>query len=116
MTATSGPGFSLKQEGIGYAVAAEVPCVIVNVQRGGGPSTGLPTSPAQGGDIMQARWGGTHGGDHSIIALYPSTVREIYDTTIKAFNLSEKYRTPVILLMDEVIGHMREKNRNTRSR
>jgi len=105
MTATSGPGFSLKQEGIGYAVAAEVPCVIVNVQRGG-PSTGLPTSPAQG-DIMQARWG-THG-DHSIIALYPSTVREIYDTTIKAFNLSEKYRTPVILLMDEVIGHMREK-------
>lgn len=105
MTATSGPGFSLKQEGIGYAVAAEVPCVIVNVQRGG-PSTGLPTSPAQG-DIMQARWG-THG-DHSIIALYPSTVKEIYYTTIKAFNLAEKYRTPVILLMDEVIGHMREK-------
>lgn len=105
MTATSGPGFSLKQEGIGYAVISEVPCVIVNVQRGG-PSTGLPTSPAQG-DIMQARWG-THG-DHSIIALYPSTVREIYDTTIRAFNLAEKYRTPVILLMDEVIGHMREK-------
>lgn len=105
MTATSGPGFSLKQEGIGYAVISEVPCVIVNVQRGG-PSTGLPTSPAQG-DIMQARWG-THG-DHSIIALYPSTVREIYDTTIKAFNLAEKYRTPVILLMDEVIAHMREK-------
>lgn len=105
MTATSGPGFSLKQEGIGYAIISEVPCVIVNVQRGG-PSTGLPTSPAQG-DIMQARWG-THG-EHSIIALYPSTVREIFDTTIKAFNLSEKYRTPVILLMDEVIGHMREK-------
>ena len=105
MTATSGPGFSLKQEGIGYGVIAEVPCVIVNVQRGG-PSTGLPTSPAQG-DIMQARWG-THG-DHSIIALYPSTVREVYTTTIKAFNLAEKYRTPVILLMDEVIGHMREK-------
>lgn len=105
MTATSGPGFSLKQEGIGYAVMAETPCVIVNVQRGG-PSTGLPTSPAQG-DVMQARWG-THG-DHSIIALYPSTVREIYDITIKAFNLAEKYRTPVILLMDEVIGHMREK-------
>ncbi|SDX58221.1 2-oxoacid:acceptor oxidoreductase subunit alpha [Tepidimicrobium xylanilyticum] len=105
MTATSGPGFSLKQEGIGYAIMAEVPCVIVNVQRGG-PSTGLPTSPAQG-DIMQARWG-THG-EHSIIALYPSTVKEIFDTTIKAFNLSEKYRTPVILLMDEVIGHMREK-------
>lgn len=105
MTATSGPGFSLKQEGIGYAIISEVPCVIVNVQRGG-PSTGLPTSPAQG-DIMQARWG-THG-DHSIIALYPSTVKEIYDTTIRAFNLAEKYRTPVILLMDEVIAHMREK-------
>lgn len=105
MTATSGPGFSLKQEGIGYAIISEVPCVIVNVQRGG-PSTGLPTSPAQG-DIMQARWG-THG-EHSIIALYPSTVREIYDKTIRAFNLAEKYRTPVILLMDEVIGHMREK-------
>lgn len=104
MTATSGPGFSLKQEGIGYAIMAEVPCVIVNVQRGG-PSTGLPTSPAQG-DIMQARWG-THG-EHSIIALYPSTVREIFDTTIRAFNLAEKYRTPVILLMDEVIAHMRE--------
>lgn len=104
MTATSGPGFSLKQEGIGYAIIAEVPCVIVNVQRGG-PSTGLPTSPAQG-DIMQARWG-THG-EHSIIALYPSTVREIFDTTIRAFNLAEKYRTPVILLMDEVIAHMRE--------
>lgn len=105
MTATSGPGFSLKQEGIGYAIIAEVPCVIVDVQRGG-PSTGLPTSPAQG-DIMQARWG-THG-EHSIIALYPSTVREIFDTTIRAFNLAEKYRTPVILLMDEVIGHMRER-------
>lgn len=105
MTATSGPGFSLKQEGIGYAVISEIPCVIVNVQRGG-PSTGLPTSPAQG-DIMQSRWG-THG-DHSIIVLYPSTVKEIYDTTIRAFNLAEKYRTPVILLMDEVVAHMREK-------
>lgn len=105
MTATSGPGFSLKQEGLGYAIITETPIVVVNVQRGG-PSTGLPTAPAQG-DIMQARWG-THG-DHSIIALYPSTVREIYDTTIRAFNLAEKYRTPVILLMDEVIGHMREK-------
>lgn len=105
MTATSGPGFSLKQEALGYAVISEIPCVVVNVQRGG-PSTGLPTSPAQG-DIMQAKWG-THG-DHSIIALYPSTVREIYDTTIRAFNLAEKYRTPVILLMDEVIGHMRER-------
>ncbi len=105
MTATSGPGFSLKQEGIGYAIIAEVPCVIVNVQRGG-PSTGLPTSPAQG-DIMQARWG-THG-EHSIIALCPSTVKEVLDVTIRAFNLSEKYRTPVIILMDEVVGHMREK-------
>lgn len=105
MTATSGPGFSLKQEGIGYGVITETPCVIVNVQRGG-PSTGLPTAPAQG-EIMQARWG-THG-DHSIIALYPWSVREIYETTIRAFNLAEKYRTPVILLMDEVIGHMREK-------
>jgi len=105
MTATSGPGFSLKQEGIGYAIIAEVPCVIVNVQRGG-PSTGMPTAPAQG-DVMQARWG-THG-EHSIITLYPSTVKEVFDTTIRAFNLSEKYRTPVILLMDEVIGHMREK-------
>lgn len=105
MTATSGPGFSLKQESIGYAIITETPCVIVNVQRGG-PSTGLPTAPAQG-DIMQARWG-THG-DHSIIALYPYSVKEIYDTTIRAFNLAEKYRTPVILLLDEVIGHMREK-------
>lgn len=105
MTATSGPGFSLKQENIGYGIITETPLVIVNVQRSG-PSTGLPTSPAQG-DIMQARWG-THG-DHSIIALYPSSVREIYYTTIKAFNLAEKYRTPVILLLDEIIGHMREK-------
>ena len=111
MTATSGPGFSLKQEGIGYGIITETPCVIVNVQRGG-PSTGLPTAPAQG-EIMQAKWG-THG-DHSIIALYPYSVKEIYDTTIRAFNLAEKYRTPVILLLDEVIGHMREKielNRN----
>ncbi|MGI6585368.1 MAG: 2-oxoacid:acceptor oxidoreductase subunit alpha [Gracilibacteraceae bacterium] len=105
MTATSGPGFSLKQENIGYATIAEVPCVIVNVQRGG-PSTGMPTSPAQG-EIMQARWG-THG-DHPVIALTPSSVRETFDLTIKAFNMAEKYRTPVILLMDEVIGHMREK-------
>lgn len=105
MTATSGPGFSLKQEGIGYGIITETPCVIVNVQRGG-PSTGLPTAPAQG-EIMQARWG-THG-DHSIIALYPWSVKETYETTIRAFNLAEKYRTPVILLMDEVIGHMREK-------
>ncbi|WP_352417871.1 2-oxoacid:acceptor oxidoreductase subunit alpha [Proteiniborus sp.] len=105
MTATSGPGFSLKQENLGYAAITEVPCVIVNVQRGG-PSTGLPTSPAQG-DVMQARWG-THG-DHPMIALTPSSVRETYDLTVKAFNFAEKYRTPVILLMDEVIGHLREK-------
>jgi 2-oxoglutarate ferredoxin oxidoreductase subunit alpha len=104
MTATSGPGFSLMQENIGYAAMAEIPCVIVNVQRAG-PSTGLPTSPSQG-DVMQARWG-THG-DHPIIALSPSTVREAFDLTVCAFNFSEKYRTPVILLMDEVVGHMRE--------
>lgn len=105
MTATSGPGFSLMQENIGFAVVAEVPCVIVNVMRGG-PSTGLPTSPSQS-DVMQARWG-THG-DHPIIVLCPSTVRECYDLTIQAFNFSEKYRNPVILLIDEVIAHMREK-------
>lgn len=105
MTATSGPGFSLMQENLGYAAITEVPCVIVNVQRGG-PSTGLPTSPAQG-EIMQAKWG-THG-DHPIIALYPNSVEEIYNTTISAFNYAEKYRTPVVLLLDEVIAHMREK-------
>ncbi|MBN2287483.1 MAG: 2-oxoacid:acceptor oxidoreductase subunit alpha [Tissierellales bacterium] len=105
MTATSGPGFSLKQENIGYGCIAEIPCVIVNVQRGG-PSTGLPTSPAQS-DIMQAKWG-THG-DHPVIALYPNSVQEIFTTTVDAFNMAEKYRTPVILLLDEIIGHMREK-------
>jgi len=105
MTATSGPGFSLKQENIGFAVMAEVPCVVVNVQRGG-PSTGLPTQPSQA-DIMQSRWG-THG-DHPIIAIAPASVRETYDMTIKAFNLAEKYRTPVILLLDEIIGHLTEK-------
>jgi 2-oxoglutarate ferredoxin oxidoreductase subunit alpha len=104
MTATSGPGFSLKQENIGYAALAEIPCVIVNVQRSG-PSTGMPTSPSQA-DVMQARWG-THG-DHPVIALSPSSVRETFDLTVEAFNLSEKYRTPVILLMDEIIGHLRE--------
>lgn len=105
MTATSGPGFSLKQELIGYACAAEVPIVIVNVQRVG-PSTGQPTSPSQG-DVMQARWG-THG-DHWLIALTPGSVPECFDLTMRAYALSEKYRVPVILLMDEVIGHMREK-------
>lgn len=104
MTATSGPGFSLKQENIGYALAAEIPCVIVNVQRSG-PSTGLPTSPSQG-DVMQSRWG-THG-DHPIIVLSPSSVSETYTLIIRAFNLSEKYRTPVIFLMDEMVGHLRE--------
>ena len=105
LTATSGPGFSLKQENIGYACITEVPVVIVNVMRGG-PSTGLPTLPSQG-DVMQARWG-THG-DHPIIALTPASVRETYDMTIQAFNMSEKYRVPVILLLDEIIGHVHEK-------
>jgi 2-oxoglutarate ferredoxin oxidoreductase subunit alpha len=105
MTATSGPGFSLMQEHIGYAYMAEVPCVIVDVQRGG-PSTGLPTKVAQS-DTMQVRWG-THG-DYYAIALAPSSVEECFELTIRAFNLSEKYRTPVIVLMDEVVGHMREK-------
>lgn len=104
-TATSGPGFSLMQENLGYAAGAEIPCVIVNVQRAG-PSTGQPTAPAQG-DVMQARWG-THG-DHPIIALTASTVRECFDQTVRAFNLAERYRTPVILLLDEVVGHMRER-------
>jgi 2-oxoglutarate ferredoxin oxidoreductase subunit alpha len=105
MTATSGPGFSLMQENIGFAAIAEVPCVVVNVMRAG-PSTGLPTRPSQG-DVMQARWG-THG-DHPIIVLSPHSVRETFDLTVTAVNFSEKYRLPVILLMDEVIGHMREK-------
>ncbi|MDV3103492.1 2-oxoacid:acceptor oxidoreductase subunit alpha [Thermococcus waiotapuensis] len=105
MTATSGPGFSLMQENIGYAIMTETPIVIVNVQRGG-PSTGQPTLAAQG-DIMQAIWG-THG-DHSLIVLSPSTVQEAFDFTIRAFNLAEKYRTPVILLTDGEIAHMRER-------
>jgi 2-oxoglutarate ferredoxin oxidoreductase subunit alpha len=105
MTATSGPGLSLMQEHIGFAAMGEIPCVIVNVQRGG-PSTGLPTYPSQG-DAMQSRWG-THG-DHPIIVLAPSSVRECYSLTIKAFNYSEKYRTPVILLSDEILAHLREK-------
>ncbi|MFZ0450117.1 MAG: 2-oxoacid:acceptor oxidoreductase subunit alpha [Desulfatiglandaceae bacterium] len=105
MTATSGPGFSLMQEAIGYAVMAEVPSVVVNMQRGG-PSTGLPTSVAQG-DVMQARWG-THG-DHSIIALTASNLQDAFLMTVEAFNLAETFRTPVILLFDEVLAHMREK-------
>jgi 2-oxoglutarate ferredoxin oxidoreductase subunit alpha len=105
MTATSGPGFSLKQENLGYAAIAEIPCVVVNVQRGG-PSTGLPTQVAQG-DLMQARWG-THG-DHPAIVLSASGVLETFHQTIRAFNLSERYRTPVILLIDEIVGHINEK-------
>ena len=105
MTATSGPGFSLMQEHIGYAAMTEIPCVIVDVQRLG-PSTGQPTSVSQG-DVMQARWG-SHG-DHPIIVLSASSVAQAFDVTVAAFNFSEKYRTPVILLLDEVIGHMREK-------
>ena len=104
MTATSGPGFSLKQENLGYACLTEIPFVLVDVQRAG-PSTGLPTSPSQG-DVMQAKWG-THG-DHPIIAIAPSTVEECFRLCVRAFNLSEKYRTPVIFLMDEIVGHLRE--------
>jgi len=104
MTATSGPGFSLMQEHIGFACMAEVPCVIVDVMRGG-PSTGLPTQPSQS-DVMQARWG-THG-DHPIIVLAPSSVYECFELTVQAFNLSERYRTPIILLVDELVAHMRE--------
>ncbi|MBM9537571.1 2-oxoacid:acceptor oxidoreductase subunit alpha [Desulfobulbus alkaliphilus] len=104
MTATSGPGFSLIQENLGYACAAEVPCVVVNVMRGG-PSTGLATSPAQG-DVQMARWG-THG-DHPIIVLAVSTVSDCFTTTIKAFNLSEQFRVPVIILSDEIVAHTRE--------
>lgn len=104
LTATSGPGFSLKQEALGYACIAEIPCVIVNVMRGG-PSTGYPTGPSQS-DIMQAKWG-THG-DHPAISLTPGYVQEILTETIRAFNLSEKYRTPVVVLYDEILGHMRE--------
>ncbi len=105
MTATSGPGFSLMQEHIGYACMVEAPLVIVNVMRGG-PSTGLPTCPAQG-DVQMARWG-THG-DHPIIVLSASNVQECLEMTVTAFNYAEKYRTPVILLIDEVTAHTREK-------
>ena len=104
MTATSGPGFSLMQEALGYAVMTEIPCVIVNVQRGG-PSTGIPTHGSQG-DVNQARWG-THG-DHAIIAMTASNHQDVFAVTVEAFNLAETYRTPVILLFDEVVGHMRE--------
>ncbi len=105
MTATSGPGFSLKQENIGFAAMIEAPCVVVNVMRGG-PSTGLPTALGQS-DIMQARWG-THG-DRPVIALTPAYLDEVYTETIRAFNLAEKYRTPVFIMIDEVIGHLSER-------
>jgi 2-oxoglutarate ferredoxin oxidoreductase subunit alpha len=105
MTGTSGPGFSLKQELLGYAYIAEIPLVCVDIQRGG-PSTGLPTKVSQG-DVMQARWG-THG-DHATIAFAPSSVQECYDVTVKAFNFAERFRQPVLIMADEVIGHMRER-------
>jgi 2-oxoglutarate ferredoxin oxidoreductase subunit alpha len=105
MTATSGPGFCLMQEAIGLAVAVEAPCVIVNVMRGG-PASGQSTSTAQG-DFYQARYGSN--GDYSLIVLCPSTAQEMFDQTIKAFNLSERFRIPVIILSDEVVGHIREK-------
>lgn len=104
MTATSGPGLSLMLENIGFGIMVEAPCVIVDVQRGG-PSTGLPTFPSQG-DLIQARWG-THG-DHEIIVIYPNSVMECFELTVKAFNLAEEYRIPVILLSDEIIAHLRE--------
>ena len=104
-TVTSGPGFSLMMEHIGYAAMTETPCVLVDVQRGG-PSTGLPTLPGQG-DMMQARWG-SHG-DYEVIALCPNSPQECFDLTIDAFNLAEQYRTPVMFMMDECVGHMTEK-------
>ncbi|MEW6547623.1 MAG: 2-oxoacid:acceptor oxidoreductase subunit alpha [Bacillota bacterium] len=105
MTATSGPGFSLKQENLGYAAVTETPCVVVNVQRVG-PSTGMPTSPAQG-DVMQARWG-THG-DHPVVVFCPCSVLETYTLTVRAFAVADELRVPVVLLSDEVVGHMRER-------
>lgn len=104
-TVTSGPGFSLMMEHIGYAAMTETPCVFIDVQRGG-PSTGLPTLPAQG-DMMQARWG-SHG-DYQIIALCPSSPQECFSLTVRAFNLAEKFRVPVMVMMDECVGHMTEK-------
>ena len=105
LTASSGPGISLKQELIGYACIAEVPCVIINVMRGG-PSTGMPTGPGQS-DVQQAKWG-THG-DHAAIALAPASCQEIFTETVRAFNLAEKFRMPVQVLYDEIVGHMRER-------
>ena len=105
MTATSGPGFSLKQENIGFGMLCEVPIVIIDVMRGG-PSTGVPTGPSQS-DIMQCKWG-THG-DHPVICLTPAYVQEIFSETVRAFNLAERYRTPVFVAFDEIVGHMRER-------
>lgn len=105
LTATSGPGLSLKQELIGYACIAETPVVIVNVMRGG-PSTGMPTGPSQS-DVMCAKWG-THG-DHPAICLVPASVQELFEETVRAFNLAEKYRTPVMVMPDEIVAHMRER-------
>jgi 2-oxoglutarate ferredoxin oxidoreductase subunit alpha len=105
MTATSGPGFSLMMENLGLGIITETPCVLVNVQRGG-PSTGMPTMVGQG-DMMQARWG-SHG-PYEIIALAPSSPQELFDLTIRAFNLAEKYRTPVLVMTDEAVGHMTER-------
>ena len=105
MTATSGPGFSLMMENLGLGIMLETPCVLVNVQRGG-PSTGLPTLVGQQ-DMMQARWG-SHG-DYAIIALSPTSPQELFDLTIRAFNLAEKYRTPVLVMTDAEVGHMTEK-------
>ncbi|HBQ95777.1 MAG TPA: 2-oxoacid:acceptor oxidoreductase subunit alpha, partial [Sulfobacillus sp.] len=104
MTATSGPGFTLMQEHLGYATLAEIPCVVVDVMRVG-PSTGVPTAPSQG-DVMQARWG-SHG-DREVAVLAPASVREIYDMTVNAFNIAERLRTPVVVMFDEVLAHMRE--------
>jgi 2-oxoglutarate ferredoxin oxidoreductase subunit alpha len=105
MTATSGPGFSLMMENIGFAAMTETPCVVVNIQRGG-PSTGQPTMAAQG-DVMQCKWGSQ--GDYEIIALSPNSVQEMFSLTVECFNLSERYRVPAFLMADEVVGHMREK-------
>lgn len=105
MTATSGPGFSLMMENIGLGIMTETPCVVVNIQRGG-PSTGLPTATSQG-DMMQARWG-THG-NHEVIAYAPSSPQEMFDLTVKAFNTAERYRLPVLIMADEIVGHMMER-------
>lgn len=105
LTSTSGPGLSLKQELIGYACIAETPAVIINVMRGG-PSTGMPTGPSQS-DVMCAKWG-THG-DHAAICLVPASVQEVFEETVRAFNLAEKYRMPVMVMPDEIVAHMRER-------